>query len=353
MEIKGSNLSTIHSAYELANSQTKQLFDVINGKNITTIHSAHSASELANVKKSYDEMVKTTKYERLMDWIKQYSEKPLVIEEAEKQARQVIDWANKYNELYPESISNILEKRLEKLPSKDVLQFRPYQLPGIFGILDIIKSIDETEITDFYNYLNKYRMLGLNHPIGKKIFDTIKEKADSHEEKDFYNANGISLFRGRIRSKKLNRPLTDDEIWNAPYGLSGQGRYNGPGQGYLYYSDNLDCSVSELSPSKKQIIDIAERRLNCNANILNLFDIECPLISYSSFSVGTDKMTIDPAYLIPNFLGECCKIAGIDGLRYKSTKMPESSCYVFFDYQQKWFESISVKSIEYKKGKTV
>ncbi len=86
-------------------------------------------------------------------------------------------------------------------------------LNSTFGILDIFDNITEEEIFGFYNQLCKYPMLGLNHPIGRKILAKINDCS-------LIRNKNFTVFRARKRDEKQERPWTESEMLSPPYGKS-------------------------------------------------------------------------------------------------------------------------------------
>lgn len=103
-------------------------------------------------------------------------------------------------------------------------------------VISTFKDVTEKEGQDFMNFLLKNPMLGLNHPLGKKIFLQIKNE----EIPNILTLQaGNKFLRGRKRKNKERlAAYIPDELWNPPEGISSQGRYNPPLRIHRKGSDN-------------------------------------------------------------------------------------------------------------------
>ena len=79
----------------------------------------------------------------------------------------------------------------ESIPVKDI--------PSTLAITDMITDIDVSDVISFYNHLIKYPMLGLEHEVGRRIFDEIKLM-------EFSEFEDLSLFRVRQRNPIDRKP---------------------------------------------------------------------------------------------------------------------------------------------------
>lgn len=218
------------------------------------------------------------------------------------------------------------------------------QLPVVdstsaFGIVSIFDNISEEEAFNFYNYLVKYPMLGLNHEIGKKVFKEIKRSS-------LIEKSEIRLFRARTRSKGQERPFPEKEMFEPPFGRSSHGRYNLPGLNVLYTCDSFEGAIKEVKPGKGTKVDIIEWELLGGFKMLDLSEVDCPLVNYCNFSSDSDY-NLKPSYLVPNFIAQCCDLLGVDGLIYKSDMLEDANNYVFFSPIKSEFEFVKMYSNGY------
>lgn len=213
---------------------------------------------------------------------------------------------------------------------------------NVFGSLDIIRSITEKDAADFYSFLAKFPMLGLSHKVGKSIW---KELA-SRKKENFFASTGISLFRGRPWEEDQKRPFAETEMINAPFNLPEQGRCNVRGQSHLYTCDKLEAAAVEARNSGEGKLQIIEWTLKKKLKLLNLADLDCPLIEFCEFAPNDVVLKFEPAYSIMNFITQCCQKLNISGIRYKSNKYPGAICYVFFYDCSRWLKYKNMHYVE-------
>ena len=208
------------------------------------------------------------------------------------------------------------------------------ELAPTLSIIDIFSDLTVEDVFSFYNFLIKYPMLGLEHEVGKKIFLNIQQT----RLKEIVN---ISVFRARERNH-LNRPnpFTQIEMFEAPYGIAGHGRFNVKGQGELYTCDNKEIALKEISSSDKDCrYEIIEWKLIQTVFLLDLTDNHSPLVKYCSFKKQSNN---EQEYILPNFIAQCTKFHEITGIKFSSVVEPNVNNYVFYDYEKKWFEFINM-----------
>lgn len=206
------------------------------------------------------------------------------------------------------------------------------ELKRAFGLNDLL-DISENDMVDFVGRLQRQPMLALEHRVGKRIFNSIMEMSEVTE------LTGV-LHRCRIRMPD-EMPWSEFDMWEAPTGISSQGRFNAEGRGFLYLSDNQDVAVAEMKQNSETTYDLM--KLDCNAKI-RIIDLtkyrELNLFRYCMFEAKKNKRE----YLVPNFLAQCCELKGIKAIKYRSVYKEDSSNYVFFDYLRDWFKYSSSSS---------
>lgn len=207
----------------------------------------------------------------------------------------------------------------------------------IFGVSDLISAITKEEALDFYNHIAKYPMLGLSHPVGQKIIDGLGKF-------QLVEVSDITLFRARPLDKGRDIPYSEPEMFEAPYGKPDQGRWNVRGQGVMYAGDDIEGTIKEAHNPDGLRITVLRMTLNETLRILDITSSNCPLFEYCNYPL-VDSDPNRHAYLVPNFVAQCCQMKGLAGIRYASTKKSGMMNYVFFDTMRIWFTDTSISVI--------
>ncbi|WP_255255918.1 RES family NAD+ phosphorylase, partial [Bacillus toyonensis] len=226
-----------------------------------------------------------------------------------------------------------LEYVLERKDSTGAIPMKG--IPSTVAVTDVIRNLKIDEVAAFYNHLVEFPMLGLHHSVGRRILDEISKG-------DLVEVRNLNLFRVRQRNlKERQAPFTYPEMFEAPYGFAGHGRYNILGQGELYTCEDRDVALKEVNniANSDLVYDIVEWKLNESVKMLDLSNSTSPLVQYCSFTKTSQN---GQEYFLPNFLAQCAKYHGISGIRYKSIASSNALNYVFFDFEKKWFSSISL-----------
>ncbi|SEL31671.1 RES domain-containing protein [Paenibacillus sp. OK003] len=213
------------------------------------------------------------------------------------------------------------------------------EIRNAIGVMQLIGEITTEEMVAFTGHLQRYPMLGLEHKIGKLIRNSVKGLAkDVRLSGEFY--------RCRTRKSDEIMPWTEMEMWEAPSGISSQGRFNIEGNGFLYFSRDKDIAIMEMKQPSGTIIDIMNIKCEprMDIKVIDITDLEVNLFKFCMFRAGDTK--VKKEYLLPNFLSQCCQIENIHAIKYKSVFDHNTSNYVFFDYMRELFKYQSTMSIK-------
>ena len=204
----------------------------------------------------------------------------------------------------------------------------------IVSALELLNEITDEEMVRFHTYLCSHPLFGLNHPIGKKINDLVLklEKTDTigFDHDNYYRARPI---------EEDQRPWTEPEIRNAPYGIASQGRFNASGISYFYTADTPDGAMIECRKHNRTYnsFQIGRFSTRYKAKILDIVNWRNSIAKYCKFSLEDRQNTqIRPEYLVPCFFAECLQNAGVDGIKYFGGK--GYSNYVFWEDHYFTFE---------------
>jgi hypothetical protein len=190
-------------------------------------------------------------------------------------------------------------------------------------------NINRDEAREFAEHLLLYPMLGINHPIGKKIFDQISSRAVQGIKTML---QGEIIYRARYRNNIIRKvPYIPDELWAPPLGISSHGRFNPIGVPVLYLSCSQKAALEEinLGDGEHDVAEIAEFVLVKNIEIWDVRHLDIKdLVTMPSLNRGT----ITREYIFPNFLAQCCAASGINGLQYESVKDKTAWNLALFHY---------------------
>ncbi|TRY26515.1 RES domain-containing protein [Brevibacillus sp. LEMMJ03] len=192
-------------------------------------------------------------------------------------------------------------------------------------------DIRRDEASIFAEFLLKYPMLGIHHPIGQKIFDQIYHR----------NIPGICtmlqgtiFYRARARDNSIrNVPYRPDELWAPPVGIPSHGRFNPIGVPVLYLTSSQEVTLEEIKLGNREhdVAEIAEFVLVKNIEVWDVRDLDIKdLVTMPSLNEGA----ITREYIFPNFLAQCCAVAGINGLQYESVKDNTAWNLALFHYSE-------------------
>lgn len=247
----------------------------------------------------------------------------------------------KWNFLYSETDNSepyLATKEGQFVPSSNA--------KDIVGAKELFSDITDTEIANFLGVLEKYPFFASQYSTGKKIYEGLKEyvktKTISIGEQIFYRAR--KWDNGQLI------PFTENTMWAAPHGKSGQGRFNVSGIPYLYLAETSEIAKKETSirSAKKKAYTVMKVT---NATELFLFDmtsLNSYIFQFCSFKNPDKNYT---QYLLPNYIAQCFDYMHkyenikIDGIKYTSVqnKIGEKyASYVLFNKTQYDFKNIEI-----------
>src|ERR1035437_652974 len=196
-------------------------------------------------------------------------------------------------------------------------------------------------IFDFWRFLHDFPMMGLAHPVGRKIIRELKSSPKTVlGEGHWFRAN-------QKREFLTSRP---------PHELVPEQRYNSSGQPHLYLSNNAKCAVAESTYNKETKTAWVQRfQIERLENVLDLRpwndedenvdekDERCSLFLMAI--IFCDLLTQCPehyfngehekeikwkcAYLMPRFVAEAARYSGFSGVLYSSIRYRWQNLVVF------------------------
>lgn len=212
----------------------------------------------------------------------------------------------------------------------------------LFGVISLEQFLEaynrplkklEYRIEDFYNHLEKYPMLGLEHTLGNYIYENI-------DSAPTISING-NYFRARNNNEK-SYPFEEHEMWNPPRGevpIFG-GRFNHFGQSFLYLAENQRTAFRETVPEEHVSCSMLEINVSDVNKILDLRvtnyfeDNKFGLFHYmltheKSVGLEVTNENIQKEYLVPRFISDIIRIKGYNGILFTSTKTGKDNLVLY------------------------
>jgi len=212
-----------------------------------------------------------------------------------------------------------------------------YIIEDICLVDDIIgiEHLTRDELVNFYRFIYKYPMLAMDddYGTGKKIYNLIKDNYITYLIKE----NNMTLYRARKYEHEEQMPYSENDVYLAPYGVSRRGRFNSPEMNHLYLSTDLDATLQELGVKAEEKYAI----LKCTPrHEIQLFDLTRGEYSLQNFCLKNTIESNKKEYIFPNFISNCCRRAGYEGIKYRSVKNSTQINYVLFEHSMGNFETI-------------
>ncbi len=213
-----------------------------------------------------------------------------------------------------------------------------------FSALDILPDITEEESIVFINELeNNYAFANTSY-VGKKVKDIV---ANWNRITDF---DYDYFYHGRPHKENQDKAYTDEELKRAPSGVTYHGRYNHVGENHYYFSNERKGVILELKKhSTAQTIQIAKLKPKKH---IKMVDFSKKVIGKNKFLEycrmpfnNSQELTRHREYLFPCYVASCCRVHGIEGIKYYGSK--EYKNYV--SWQDDYFDIVEnkVENIEY------
>ncbi|HDR8418033.1 TPA: RES family NAD+ phosphorylase, partial [Bacillus cereus] len=192
-----------------------------------------------------------------------------------------------------------------------------------------IFNLSTKEQNDFIDYLWEYPLMGLHHEVGKKIF----AKLSSPDLEGLSELQtGTQLYRSRERDPiERHAAYINSEMWAPGFGIPSQGRYNPVGVPVLYLADAEETCIEEIQPEEDNLVEFATFVLLEPIKVWDISDTDLHEI-LSTPSINIRKVSKE--YILPNFIAQCCSLAGIAGIKYESVKNPNGYNLALFKYTE-------------------
>ncbi len=210
----------------------------------------------------------------------------------------------------------------------------------IISINNMVDNISPEECSDFINYISCYPMLAYKHRAGKKIYEFLK----SQKEKNIINK---IIYRVRMPSGNKTIPYTQNEMFEPAYKMPKQNRFSNIGINALYLSEKLEVAKEETDVKKEDRCTWIKLKIKSDLKILDVSDKNIPLFAHCHKMQESRQQMLNVEYLIPNFISDCSRNIGFDGIVYKSIHDESCKNYVLFNVGKRDFEILELKNENY------
>lgn len=184
-------------------------------------------------------------------------------------------------------------------------------------VADEKEYITEHELIDFMNLLETAQSRASLSATGRKIDTLIRDVAER------IGFDRGLFYHGRMMADSKACPYTNAQMLAAPTGVPGPGRFNNPGRAYYYFADTLEGSRAELRKHDKknriQTVVLKPRRDITMIDLSGTLRNAKMFLKYIRFQLD-DHSVMPRVYLIPNYVSDCCREHGIEGIKYYGSK---------------------------------
>lgn len=184
--------------------------------------------------------------------------------------------------------------------------------------LHLLSDIDEADLISFMNYLENHLPFASTHRTGRRINEIISEWNEFSDFDCDYYYHARALPEGK-------EPYTEQELRQAPYGLTWQGRYNYTGESHYYFSNVPKGALMEVAKhTKEKRVQIAKLKPKKSIRMIDLsqeITTQNKFLEFCRLKPNPgDYPNIKREYLLPCYVANCCELNGIEGIKYYGSK---------------------------------
>ncbi len=205
-------------------------------------------------------------------------------------------------------------------------------------------------LNEFYKHLEKFPYLGLDHDIGREIFDAIA-KFPTCEIKD-----GVWFRSRNISSSKR---MTHNDMYPPEPNVVAipEGRYNHHGQAMFYLSESDEGAAKERLDDESGVFWMQKFNILHMTGILDLtidfyagLHQEIELLAFGMIYGRDLTLSVErskgwkPEYFIPRFIADCARLGGFNGIKYKSSRSPFTNI-VLFSWDKKYIVPVGEPTV--------
>lgn len=149
------------------------------------------------------------------------------------------------------------------------------------------------------------------------IYDTIAKLNIITFDHDIY-------YHCRSRNSE-DAPYTYDEMLKAPYGYPKAGRYNQVGRAHFYFADTRKGAETEVKRHlrKNEVLQTVKIKPKRKIELLDLsgtLQRGTTFLKMIRFPLKDMDNQMPKEYLLPCYVADCCKLIGIEGIKYYGSK---------------------------------
>jgi hypothetical protein len=226
-----------------------------------------------------------------------------------------------------------------RLNSQDEVEVKAKDDPEVAKIRKIIFNFIQPEVREeiesFSSFLSNYPYLGLAHPVGRKLFDSIKKASRQNiDSQIWYRARRLNDERRLFKSSEMGAPDPNKcQIL--------EGRYNHTGQSVLYLSSDKETAFSELKLKNENLCAVQKFRIRELRDVLKL------RYAYKTMDSNIDTLFLGiiydgyigqspdqnnswkPKYFVPRFITDCLRNLHYNGIVFSSAESRGENLVVF------------------------
>jgi RES domain-containing protein len=173
-----------------------------------------------------------------------------------------------------------------------------------------------------HGFLAEYPTLGLEHPLGRAIHEQVKQTRPV--------TLGPSVWFRGLACSASSAPRANDFLPPDPHRIAvPEQRFNHQGQRVFYLSDSARGAALECREEDEREIWVQSFRAGVLGHILDLAsaggDRNGVVVEAATYSGDAEDgikrpLHLQPQYLVPRFLADCARSAGVAGLLVPSVE---------------------------------
>ena len=194
-------------------------------------------------------------------------------------------------------------------------------------------------IDQFREFLTRHPYLGASHPTGRVIMRAVAKITAVSVQGCWFRC--IREREGKPPSQEEFRAPVEDQEWPIT-----EGRFNHPGQAHWYLAEDDRTAVAEVLDWGAGIVWTQEFKIEPCVKVLDIsrsiegddsppnvenIEVALALVMMGALDGYVDRRRAwKPGYLVPRFVMDVAKLAGFEGIRYRSVRAMHGENLVLF-----------------------